>query len=169
MKKLTALSLLFLLVSSSNALAAVVGKVDIQHILLTIDEGKKVRDQLQKEFDKKQASLKTEEDKIRKAQEDFKKQASVMSDSARLAKEQEIQNMIMKIQETSQTYQSEIQNKERDLKKPILDRLKVVIEDVSKSENVDMTFEISTAPIVYAKEEKDLSKKVIDAYNKKHK
>jgi len=44
-----------------------------------------------------------------------------------------------------------------------------VIDEVSKSASVDMTYESSTAPIVYAKDEKDLTDDVVKAYDKKFK
>ena len=54
-------------------------------------------------------------------------------------------------------------------KKTILNKLRGIITDVSKKAGVDMTFESSTAPIVYAKNEKDLTDEVIKEYDKKFK
>ncbi len=164
------LLLLFLIAIAGSVRAeVVVGKVDIQHILVTINEGKKVRDDLKKEYDARQAELKKDEEKIKKLQEDLRKQSAVLNDSARAKKEQEINDRIIEIQNKSQKYQQNIQEMEQKLKKPILEKLRSVIEDVSKEANVDMTFEVSTAPVVYAKSKKDLTEDVIKAYNKKHK
>ena len=69
--KLISIVLAFVLACSANAV--VIGKVDIQKILLTVKQGQKVRDSLKKEFDKKQKVLKKEEESIRKLQENFKK------------------------------------------------------------------------------------------------
>ena len=54
------------------------------------------------------------------------------------------------------------------MKKPILDRVRAVINSVSKQKNVDVTFEASTAPVVYAKNEIDITEEVIKSYDKKH-
>ena len=102
-------------------------------------------------------------------QEDFQKQGVVMNDKAKAKKEQEIQEKIILLQQKSMSYQKEIQEMENKMKKPILDRVKSIIDDVSKSASVDMTYESSTAPIVYAKDEKDLTDDVIKAYDKKFK
>lgn len=163
--------LLLFLIAITGTLKAqvVVGRVDIQHILVTINEGKKVRDDLKKTYDSRQEELKKDEEKIRKLQEDFKKQSAVLNDSARAKKEQEINDKIIAIQKKSQDFQQEIQEKEQTLKKPILEKLREVIEEASKAANVDMTFEVSTAPIVYAKEKRDLTEEVIKLYNKKYK
>ncbi|EQC48946.1 outer membrane protein, OmpH-like protein [Bacteriovorax sp. BSW11_IV] len=167
MKKLIALCLA--LTFTTPAFALLIGKVDVQNVLLSIEEGKRVREKLKKKFDEKQGIIKKEEDKIKKAQEDFQKQSLVMNDKAKQTKQMEIQKSIMKLQQETAGYQKEIQDMENEMKKPILDKLKVIIEEVSAKAGVDVTFESNTAPIIYAKSEKDLTEDVVKAYNKKHK
>ena len=53
------------------------------------------------------------------------------------------------------------------MKAPILNRVREIINSVSKKAEVDVTFEASTAPVVYAKNEKELTDEVITQYNKK--
>jgi len=147
----------------------VVGRVNIQKVLVTIKQGKKLRKQLKSVFDKKQKILRKEEDKIRKAQEKFQKQSTVLNGNAKLKKQQEIQKMIMDLQKKSQEFQADIQKRENEAKGPILDRLKTIIEQVSKDASVDLTFEASGASVVYAKDKVELTDKVIKAYDKKFK
>ncbi|MBH47427.1 MAG: hypothetical protein CME71_04585 [Halobacteriovorax sp.] len=167
--KLISVLVLALTLGAPSAHALILGKVDIQKVLLSVKQGQKVREELKKEFDKKQGTLQKEEATIRKMQEDFQKQGVVMNDKAKAKKEQEIQEKIIQLQQKSMSYQKEIQEMENKLKKPILDRVKEVIDSVSKTAAVDMTYESSTAPIVYAKDEKDLTDDVIKAYDKKFK
>jgi outer membrane protein len=164
--------LLFIMMFSfsfSGWSASLVGKVDIQRILVTIKEGKEVREKLKKQFEVKQKIVKTEEMAIKKLQEQFKKQAVVLNDSAKAKKEREIQTKFLKLQQKTMAFQKEIQELENKYKKPILQKLRVIIADISKKAGVDMTFEASTAPIVYARQEKDLTDEVIAAYDKKYK
>lgn len=156
------------LVLATSAFSAVsVGKVDVQKVLITVNQGQAVRDQLKKSFDEKQTQLKDEEDKIRKLQEDYQKKASVLNDKEKSKKEREIQEKIVAIQQKTATYQKDIQDLEQKLKTPILERVKAIVDDVSKNADVDMVYEAATAPILYAKQEKDLTDEVIKAYNKK--
>ena len=167
--KILSVALLALTLGAPAAQALVLGKVDIQKVLLTINEGKGVREKLKKSFDKKQEILKKDEDKVRKMQESFKKQSLVMSDTAKRTKQESIQKAIMQLQQKSQGFQKEIQDMEQKFKRPILEKVRVIIETVSEKANVDITFEASTAPVVYAKSEKDLTDSVIKAYDSKHK
>jgi outer membrane protein len=164
MKSLIAL---MTLAFSLNAFSMVIGKVDIQRVLLSVAQGKKVRDQLKGEFEKKKKVLDKEQQKIKKMQEDFQKQSLVMSDKAKMDKERQLQEAIMRLQQKSLGFQKEIQEMENKMKAPIIDRVRKIVENVSKKEELDVTFEASTAPVVYAKNEKDITEKVIKAYDKK--
>ena len=159
--------LIFVLALPSYA-ATLVGLVDIQKVITTIKEGKSVQKALEKSFNDKKAILKKDEDKIKKAQEDYKKQSMVLAEAARMTKEREIQEQMMKLQSKTMEYQKEIQRMEQEMKKPILEKLRPIIEDVSKANSVAMTFELSAAPIIYAESKKDITQEVITAYDKKH-
>ena len=74
----------------------------------------------------------------------------------------------MALQQKTMGFQKEIQNQENELKKPILEKLKTVIDKISQQEKVSMTFEVSASPVVYAANKVDLTDKVIKAYDKKY-
>lgn len=154
------------LVFSASAMAAKVAKVDVQKVLLTVEEGKKVRSTLKKKFDQKQKIIKGDEDKIRKMQEDLQKQSLIIDDKARLKKEKAIQEKIVELQQKTMQFQKEIQDQENKMKRPILEKVRGVIEDISKKGGFDMVFEVSTSPI-YVKEVTDITDQVVKAYNKK--
>ena len=74
------LALLITTFSITAQSAVLVGLVDIQKIITTIKEGKSVQKQLEKAFTDKKVILKKDEDKIKKAQEDYKKQSMVLAE-----------------------------------------------------------------------------------------
>ena len=156
-----------LIISSSAFAKVVVGKVDVQKVLITVNQGQAVRDQLKKAFDEKQKQLKEEEDKIRKLQDDYQKKASVLNEKEKSKKEREIQEKIVAIQQKTASFQKDIQDMEQKLKTPILEKVKAIVDDVSKNAEVDFVYEAATAPILYAKDEKDLTEDVIKMFNKK--
>ena len=156
-----------LLIASSAFAKVSVGKVDVQKVLVSVNQGQAVRDQLKKSFDEKQKVLKDEEDKIRKLQDDYQKKASVLNDKEKGKKEREIQDKIVAIQQKTAAFQKDIQDMEQKLKTPILEKVKAVVDEVAKSADVDLVYEAATAPILYAKEEKDLTDDVVKLYNKK--
>ncbi len=162
------IALLALAISLPSFATTLVGLVDIQKVITSIKEGKSVQKTLEKSFNDKKVLLKKDEDKIKKAQEDYKKQSMVLAEAARLNKERELQEMMMGLQNKTMEYQREIQKMEQDLKKPLLEKLRPIIDEVSKENAVAMTFELSAAPIVYAEAKKDLTEDVVKAYDKKY-
>jgi outer membrane protein len=84
-----------------------------------------------------------------------------------MKKEREIQEKIMNIQQKTSSFQKEIQDLEQKLKTPILDRVKTVVDEIAKTQELDMIYEAATAPILFAKDEKDFTDDVIKLYNKK--
>lgn len=158
-------SLLF----SLHALAEVkVGLVNIQKIMGTIKEGKSVNTTLEKSFKAKQDELKVEEKAIIDLQEKFKKQDAVLTDSAKMKKSTEIAQKMEGARRKAQQFEQEIRKQEAELKKPLLEKLKPVIDSISQAEKVDLTFEISSSPVVFAASKIDLTDKVIEAYDKKY-
>lgn len=149
-------------------LAAVVGKVNIQKVLLDVKEGKRVRSKLKKQFESKQKKLKTKEDGFKKAQTAFQKQSLVLSDKARDKKGRELQKQYMEIQQLRVKFQKELQASENEAKRPMIEKIQTIIAEVSEKGKFDMIFELSTAP-VYMKKATDITGDVIKAYDKKHK
>lgn len=145
-----------------------VGIVNIQKIITSIKEGKSVDKTLKKSFTSKQKKIKAMEDEIKKMQQQLQKQDKVLSQKAKESKAREISQKMMAAQQTMKQFQKEIQKEEANLKRPILEKLKPIIDQISKDAGVSLTFEISSSPVVYAANKVDLTDKVIKAYDKRH-
>lgn len=158
-----------LLMFSFSSFANVkIGIVNIQKILTEVEEGKSVNETLKKSFDSKQKQLKKMEDDVRALQEKLQKQDKVLSDSAKAKKMAEIQTKMNDARQQTMSFQKEIQKQEAQLKKPILNKMKDIIDSISAAEGVAITFEVSASPVVYAASKVDLTDKVIKAYDKKY-
>jgi outer membrane protein len=146
---------------------AKIATVDMQKALQSVESGKKAKAQLEKEFNAKKKELQGEEAAIKKMGEEFKKQAAVMNEDARAKRQAEIQERIMKFQETTGRSQAEIQQKERDLTGPIIGRLRGVIGDIAKSKGYSVVLEKNENTVLFSQEKDDLTAAVIEAVNKK--
>ncbi len=169
MKKLLIAIFLSTSASAFSANNVTIGVINIQKVLDSIKEGKRVTSKLKKSFDKKKKVIKKEEQKLKKKRDDLMKQASLLSAEARGKKERELQTAFMKLQQQTMGYQKEIQKQEAELKKPILEKIKKIVDQVSVKSGVDFTVEVSASPVVFAKSKKDLTSEVIKVYDSKHK
>src|SRR3954465_6484752 len=109
-----------------------VATVDMQKALQTVETGKKAKAALEKEFNAKKKEVQAEEASIRKMGEELEKQSLVMNEEAKNKKRGELQQRIMKLQESTQRSQAELQQRERELTKPIIDKLRTIIADIAK-------------------------------------
>lgn len=164
---------LFVSMVAVNAGAAVadmkIATVDMQQALQTVDQGKKARSTLEKEFNVKKETLQKDEQALKQLQEDFRKKALVLSEEARAKKQAELQEKYMKLQEQLMRSQQEIQKREQDLTKPIIDNLKGVIAEVAKEKGYNYVLEKNENSVLYSPAQDDLTADIIEKFNKKHK
>lgn len=153
----------------SMAWAFKVGTVDVQKALLEVKEGQRVKAKLEAEFKKKKTILSKEESAIEKMKKEFDGQFPVLNAKARAKKEKELQNKIFEIQKKILDYQKDMREQENKLKAPIVEKIRKMVRTLSVQKGVDATFEASTAPVLYAKDEIDMTKELIEQYDKKYK
>jgi outer membrane protein len=143
-----------------------IGTVDMQRALQSVEAGKKAKSQLEKEFNAKKKEVQTEEAAIRKMGEELEKQSLVMNEEAKNKKRGELQQRIMKLQEGTQRSQAELQQRERDLTKPIIDKLRDIISDIAKSKGYSVILERNENTVLFSQDKDDLTQLVIDSFNK---
>lgn len=143
-----------------------IGTVDMQKALQSVDAGRKAKSELEREFNSRKKDLQKEEAALRKETDEFKKQSLVMSDEARAKKQGEIQQRIMKYQENTARSQQAIQEKERELTDPILNRLREIIGQLAKKKGYTVVLEKSDSTVLFSLDKDDLTSDVVSAYNK---
>jgi outer membrane protein len=146
-----------------------VGIVDMQKALQTVEAGKKAKTQLQKEFDTKKKMISDEENAIRKLSEEFKKQSLAFSEETRMKKQQEIQERIMKLQETTGRSQMEIQQKEQEMTAPLVKNLKIVIQELAAKKGYALVLDKNDANVLFSQDKDDFTAEAISAFNAKNK
>lgn len=154
---------------STHAAETKIGTVDMQKALLSIEAGKKARTKLEGDFNKRKKELEDEQSAIRKLGEDFKKQSAVLSEDARMKKQGEIQERVMKLQEKTMKSQQEIQMKEKDLTDPLVGQLKNMIAEIAKKKGYTVILEKSENSVLYAPENDDITNELISSFNQKNK
>lgn len=169
MKKLSMLASLVLLVTIAASAEEKIATVDMQKALQTVEAGKKAKGTLEKEFNARKKELQAEETAIKKMGEDFKKQSLVLSDEAKIKKQNEIQERIMKFQELTARSQAEIQQKEQELTSPIIVKLRSIIGELAKQKGYTVVLEKNENTVLFSLEKDDITSEVIASFNKQPK
>jgi len=165
------------LVSSASAADLKVGTVDLQKALTEVKKGKEAKSTLEKEFNEKKKKIEDEQNALKKAQEELEKAAKnvALSQSAREKKVADFQRRAQAFQELVQRSQGEMQQREVELTKPIVDGLRAIVPEVAKKKKMSLVFEgnstgptgVSSNPLLFAEEKTDLTEDVIKAYDAK--
>lgn len=143
-----------------------ISTVDMQRALQSVETGKTAKAQLEKEFTAKKKELQSEEASIKKMADELKNQSLVMNEEARTKKQAELQERYLKLQEKTGRSQMELQQKERDLTQPIIDKLKASVAEMGKAKS---TVVLEKSAVLYAPEKDDLTDDLISAFNKQAK
>jgi outer membrane protein len=151
---------------STQLLAFQTGVVDMQRIILTVEEGKIARNQLQKEIEQKEAAFKKQKEELDKMNEDWKKQSSLLSEEARMKKQGEFQEKFMKLRNEEMSLQQEIKGKEMEATQKIATKVTQIVQELGKQKSLDLVFESNTSGIMYAQNPINLTDEVISLYNK---
>lgn len=155
--KFAAVILLVVVTASVNAQTLKFGHIDLQGLIGVMPE----RTTAETEFNAFQGEM---EDVLGEMQKDlqakmgeFEKLGEAVSEIKRNAKVTEIQDLQQRIQNYTQSAQQQLQQKQADLFKPILEKAQKAIDEVAKESNLVYVFDTSAgATIVLYKSNQSL-------------
>ncbi|MBI5527843.1 MAG: OmpH family outer membrane protein [Deltaproteobacteria bacterium] len=143
------------------------GFIDMQRALNEVEEGKKAKAKLKKDFDEKQSILDGKQDELKKLKDDLDKQQLVINDTAKRERMGELQQKFMELQQLYGKLQKELSEKEMGLTKEIFDKMEAIIAEIAQKESLTMIFEKNESRILYAPSSMDFTNDLIRKYNAK--
>jgi len=144
------------------------GYIDMQRALNEVEEGKKAKAKLKKDFDEKQSMLDQKQDELKKLKDDLDKQQLVINDNAKRERMGELQQKFMELQQLYAKLQKELSEKEMELTKAIFDKMEGIIAEIAQKESLTMIFEKNESRLLYAPSSMDFTNDLIRKYNAKH-
>jgi outer membrane protein len=145
-----------------------VGTVDLQKALQEVKRGKTAKSQLEKSYEEKKKKIDADQAAIKKDSEGFQKKAAALSAKARNDEGLKIQERMTKWQQLVQQSQVEIQGKEAELTKPILEGLRTLVPEISRRRKLDLVMESNAGGILYAVDKTDLTEELIKLFDEKN-
>jgi len=158
---------LFVFVWTNTSFAAEkIGFINIQDIIQHSNVGKKASEEFKKIFEKKQETIKNTENEVKKLKDDLDKQAAVMTASARRDKEAAYQRKLRDYQILVDDTNKELQKRDQEYSQRMIPEILKVVRAIAEKEKYTLVLDISTMPVPYYDKAYDISKKVIEDYNK---
>ncbi len=165
MKQLFTVAILSLMATVGFA-ESKVGYVDVQAAIQKTAVGKKAKENLDTEYNKRKKELDKRKADIEKMGQDLEKKKAVLSEEVLNKKQMELQEEMMKFQKTVGENQLEIQKKEKELVEPILQKMKGTIEKVAVAKGYSIVLEKQGQNVLFAQKEADLTDSVVEAFEK---
>lgn len=160
-------SLVSLCVSSVVHAADKVALVSLQRALNEVNDGKKAKDALKRDFDAKKKKIDLMKADLEKLSQDLDKQKSVLSGEALQQKKQDLQAKFLDLQNQAVTYERDLKTQESESAQKILTTLRQMVLDMSKTDGYTMVIENSSETVLYSTVAVDITDKLISAYNAK--
>jgi outer membrane protein len=156
-----------LLVSVSPALAVdKTGFVDVREIMLSSAAGKKASDELKKTFEKSKETIQARENELKKMKEDIDKQRSLLKEEVLKEKEKVHEKKFRDYQLLVKDLNEDLQSKEQDIQKKLLPEILKIIREIGEKGKYSMIVDTSQIPLPYFSRENNLTKQVIDEFDK---
>lgn len=159
MKKSLVLCVVALLAFGATAYAQKplkLGHINSAELLQIMPGRDSAQSKFQKEMETLENQLKAMQEELQKKYNDYMEKQSQMSDLIRQTKEQEIRDLGTRIEAYQQNAQQQLQEKEKELLQPIIDRAKQAINDVAKEQGYSYVFDSSVGALLYQQDSDDL-------------
>ena len=145
------------------------GFVDIREVMLASSAGKKASEDFKKAFEKNKTAIQDRETELKKLKDELEKQRPLLKEEAMKEKELAYQKKFRDYQLLVKDSNEELQVKDQDLSKKMVPEILKIVQTIGEKEKYTTIIDISAIPLAYYAKESDLTKRVIEEFNKAYK
>lgn len=154
---------------SPAAAADKTGFVNIQEIMVTSNAGKKEADEMKKSADKTRVIIQEKEAELKKLKDDLEKQRPLLKEEVVKERELAYQKKFRDYQLLVKDSNEELQAKEQEILKKMIPEILKLVQAIGEKEKYGMIIDISQVPLAYYSKENELTKRVVEEFNKTYK
>lgn len=131
------------------------GHINSNDLLMAMPENQQARDAIQEHSKELETQLMAMQAELEQKYNDYLAKKETLSKLLQQTKETELNDLNTRIQSFQQTAQQDLQAKETELLKPIIEKARNTIREISKTEGYTYVFDTSTGALVYWPEDSD--------------
>lgn len=165
---LAGIAVVCLAATSVCAAEAKLGYVDMQRAINGSEQGKEAKEQLAAKVKKYQDEINVKQEDLRKLKEELEKQGMLLSDAARGTKEKDYQNKLKDFQRFTKDAQDELQGKDEELTRRILEGMEKVIQEFGRQKGYTFIF-VKNESMLFIDEKADLTEEILKLFNSNRK
>jgi outer membrane protein len=142
-----------------------IGYVDLYRALESVDEGQRIRQQLEREFQRRQQQLDDKQQEVMELHQQLEQQAMMLSDDARQQKAVELQQKMGELQQLYLTLQQELAQQEAQAMRGVFEQMRDVVQQIGREGGYTMILERTETSILYSVDGLDLTDQLIRRFN----
>jgi outer membrane protein len=158
--------LLVLAYSSVSFAQDKIGFINVREIISNSAAGKKAADEFKKIADKKQAEITAAEKELQTLKDDLEKKSSIMTAQARREKETDYQKKVRDYQLLVNDAREDLGKRDQEMFEKLIPEIWKAVAVVAEKEKLTLVIDIATLPVPYYDKTREISKKVIEEFNK---
>lgn len=160
---------MFLLSNSPQAQQLKIGYVDVERLKVEYKEFQDAQEKFNRQLALWQSQADTLQKQIMVLQEELERQGSLLTEAKRKEKQQQIMAKQKEYQDFASKVlgpEGEAARRERELSKPLIDKINAVIQLVAIRDGYTLIIDSSGGDVLYASQELDLTDEVLAQLNK---
>ena len=158
--------LLVLACSSVSFAQDKIGFINVREIISNSTAGKKAAEEFKKIADKKQAEITAAEKELQTMKDDLEKKSSIMTAEARRNKETDYQKKVRDYQLLVNDAREDLGKRDQEMFEKLIPEIWKAVAVVAEKEKLTLVIDIATLPVPYYDKTREISKKVIEEFNK---
>ena len=143
-----------------------IGFYDMDQVIRNSDAGKKSIEEIKKIVDKSKAVIQGKESELQKLKDELDKQRSLMKPDVLKDKEAAYQKKFRDYQLLVKDSNEELQGKQQEMAKEFVPEIMKIVKVMGEKEKFTLIIDTYTIPVAYWNKTNDLTKKVLDEFNK---
>ncbi|MDD5168528.1 MAG: OmpH family outer membrane protein [Syntrophales bacterium] len=159
-----------LLLLTPNAIMAQqtekIGFVNMEEALATSDVGKAANEDFKKFYEKSKKTIQDKERELQKRKDELEKQRPILKEQVLKDKELDYQKRFRAYQELVKDSNDDLNTRRQDLINKYIPELMKIVNSIGEKDKYTMIIDLSTVPISYFKKENNITKRLIDEFNK---
>ena len=143
-----------------------IGFFNMEETLAASDVGKAANEDFKKIYEKSKKSIQDLERELQKLKDELEKQRPFLKEQVLKDKESSYQKKFRSYQELVKDSNDDLTARRQDLINKYVPEIMKIVNAIGEKEKYTVIIDLSTVPVAYTKKETNLTKRVIDEFNK---
>jgi outer membrane protein len=144
-----------------------IGVIDLEQAWSSTDEGKEVRDQLQRKLRAAEAKMQPMIESFQQLQKEMQEMQHVLSKEALQKRQFDLVELKGQLENESAGLEQQLKLEEARLTSPLREKFVAVVDEIGRKEGFSLILLRGAPGIMYSREALDITDLVVEAFNKK--